>query len=163
MSMKLTMHEISFKGGMLARGFWLYVWEITKPDGGLIYYVGRTGDKASGVCQSSFDRFSKHLGANSNNNALQRHLKKHKLQPEYCSFRFHVLGPILADSKLNHGEKCDMADALEKALADSMSAAGYELLNVVNSQKPLNKKLWKQLRGQFAEKFPKLTVLNTTL
>jgi hypothetical protein len=161
--MKPTLHKISFDGRVLARGFWLYVWEITKPNGGLIYYVGRTGDKASGVCQSPFDRFSKHLGANSKNNALQSHLKKHKLKQEHCSFRFHALGPILADSKLNHGKKCDMADALEKALADSMSAAGYELLNVVNSQMPLNENLWKQLRGQFAEKFPKLTVLNTTL
>jgi hypothetical protein len=152
---KPTLHEISFDGRVLARGFWLYVWEITKPNGGRIYYVGRTGDKSSGVCQSPFDRFSKHLGSNSNNNALQSHLKKQELQPEHCSFSFHALGPILADSKLNHGQKCDMADALEKALADFMSDAGYKLLNTVNSQMPLNKKLWKQLQKQFAEKFPK--------
>lgn len=156
--MKPELHEISFDGCVLARGFWLYVWEITRPDGVLVHYVGRTGDKASGVCQSPFDRFSKHLGANPHNNALQRHLEKHKLRQEDCSFRFHALGPILANSKLSHSEKCDVLAALEKALADSMRAADYEVLNKVNCRMPLNNELWEQLRVRFARAFPKLSV-----
>jgi hypothetical protein len=155
-AMKPALHEISFDGGVLARGFWLYVWEIKTPDGRLMYYVGRTGDKASGVCQSPFDRFSKHLGANPNNNALQRHLKKHGLRQEDCSFRFHTFGPLLADSKLGHGEQCDVVAALEKALADSMTASGYEVLNQVNCRMPLDGPLWKKALSQFTKAFPKL-------
>jgi len=29
--MKASTHEITFKGDLLNRGFWLYVWEITTP------------------------------------------------------------------------------------------------------------------------------------
>ena len=157
--MKPALWEVSFSGAVLARGFWLYVWEITMPDGGLVHYVGRTGDRASGVCQSPFDRLSKHLGANPNNNALQRHLNEHKLRQEDCSFRFHALGPLLAASKLSHGKKCDVVDALEKALADSMSAAGYKVLNQVNCRMPLDEELAKEFQAQFVSAFPKLATV----
>ena len=29
--MTATTHELTFNGGLLERGFWLYVWEITTP------------------------------------------------------------------------------------------------------------------------------------
>lgn len=154
--MKPALHQLEFDSALLYRGFWLYVWEITTKDEGKVHYVGRTGDKASGVCQSPFDRFSKHLGANPNNNALHRHLKKHELRQEDCLFRFHCLGPLLADSKLSHGEKCDVAAALEKALENSMSQAGYNVLNKVHSRMPLDLKLWMPILAQFAKVFPKL-------
>jgi hypothetical protein len=153
---KPGLRRLEFDGALLARGFWLYIWEITTRHGGKVHYVGRTGDKASGVCQSPFDRFSKHLGANPNNNALQSHLKNRKLRQEDCSFRCHALGPLLADSKLIHGEKCDVVAALEKALADSMSEAGYEVLNRVNCRMPLDETLWAPIRAHFAKAFPKL-------
>jgi len=157
--MMSSFHQIFFEGNVLRRGFWLYVWEIMTPDSHCAYYVGRTGDKASGVCQSPFDRFSKHLGANLNNNALRRHMGKHNLLPESCSFRFHTFGPLLTDNELSHDEKCDVIAALEKSLADSMAKAGYDVLNRVHCQMPLNNKLWEQAREQFARAFPKLTTL----
>ena len=44
--MKLSLHQLAFDGALLARGFWLYVWEITPKDGGKVHYVGRTGDSS---------------------------------------------------------------------------------------------------------------------
>lgn len=38
-----ALRQLSFSGGLLARGFWLYVWEITTPGGQRVHYVGRTG------------------------------------------------------------------------------------------------------------------------
>ena len=49
--MKPALHEISFDGVVLARGFWLDVLEITTLDGRCMHYVGRTGDKPSGIGQ----------------------------------------------------------------------------------------------------------------
>jgi hypothetical protein len=40
----LAIHEVRFEGGVLQRGFWLYVWEVTPADQAPLYYVGRTGD-----------------------------------------------------------------------------------------------------------------------
>lgn len=38
---------VTLDGAMLRRGFWLYVWEITTPNGDKVLYVGRTGDSSS--------------------------------------------------------------------------------------------------------------------
>ena len=40
----LTIHEVRCEGGILQRGFWLYVWEVTREGNAPLYYVGRTGD-----------------------------------------------------------------------------------------------------------------------
>jgi hypothetical protein len=151
-----SLHEVAFEGGLLARGFWLYVWEITITNGRHVYYVGCTGDKSSGVCQSPFDRFSKHLGANVNNNALQRHLTRNKLNREACSFRFYAFGPLLVGRRLSHDRKCDRVAALEKALANSMRASGYDVLNQVNCRLVLDQALWRQVSPEFKKVFPKL-------
>jgi hypothetical protein len=155
--MKPSLHEIALSGGVLTRGFWLYIWEIRTPGGRRVHYVGRTGDKPSGVCQSPFDRFSRHLGANPNSNALRRHLKGHGLQAEKCSFRFVAFGPLLADRPGSHAAGCDVAAALEKALADDLRESGYEVLNQVRCKMPLDAPLWAPVRKAFAKRFSKLT------
>ena len=43
---------VTLDGAMLRRGFWLYVWEITTPNGEKVLYVGRTGDSSSPNAQS---------------------------------------------------------------------------------------------------------------
>jgi hypothetical protein len=43
--MNPALHQLEFDGALLARGFWLYIWEITTNDGGKVHYVGRTGDR----------------------------------------------------------------------------------------------------------------------
>jgi hypothetical protein len=52
--MSAELHQLSFSGAMLSRGFWLYVWEIVAEDGKTVFYVGMTGDSSSPNAQSPF-------------------------------------------------------------------------------------------------------------
>jgi hypothetical protein len=35
--MTVSTYDLTFKGELLSRGFWLYVWEITTPKGTKLY------------------------------------------------------------------------------------------------------------------------------
>jgi hypothetical protein len=144
----------------LARGFWLYVWRIGKPDGQIIHYVGRTGDSSTLNAASPFSRVGGHLGSNENANQLRRHLKAHGLVPEDCaSLEMVAFGPIHEEAKTkeDHTPRRDSVAALEKALCDAMKLAGYEVVNVVNSRRELNPAEWDTVRDAFAKHFPRLT------
>ena len=157
--MKLFLHQLAFDGELLARGFWLYVWEITTKDGAKVHYVGRTGDSSSLNAQSPFARLSQHLGRNEKANALRRNLELHKVAAEECrAFRLFACGPILPEiqSEVQHRRSRDVVAALEKALADAMQAAEYVMLNEVTCRKPLDPELWRAVVAAFGEHFPKL-------
>jgi len=155
-SKKPMLRQLAFEGVLLTRGFWLYIWEIKSGDDRNIYYVGKTGDKPSGSSQSPFDRLSKHLGQNKNNNALRRYLDKNQVDPSRCHFRFHAYGPLFTEGSLDHGKVCDMMSGLEKALADAMYGAGYEVMNKVHSRHPADPELFERVRSKFAAEFQKL-------
>lgn len=64
-----------------------------------------------------------------------------------------------------HPEAADMAAhiplrdavaATEKKLADSLSAAGYTVLNRVHCRRALDPVMWDQVRCGFVEAFPEL-------
>jgi hypothetical protein len=152
--------ELAFTGAILRRGFWLYVWEITPPVGTKLYYVGRTGDSSSTNAQSPFNRMGQHLGFASNSNMLRRHLLKLGFEPEQCSFRLVALGPLAPESKgqarLEHDRRRDAVAAMEKALAQAMTAAGYEVMNKVDSRKALDAERFGEVRAGFAKAFPML-------
>jgi len=151
------LYSTSFDGALLSRGFWLYVWEILAPDGRTVHYVGKTGDKASRVCQSPFNRLTNHLGGNKHNNALKRHLGQMDIRPETCSFHFFVYGPLFEhDGDKTHGELCDITSGLEKALAQAMAAAGYDVMNKVCCRALAQFELFEQARMAFAKHFTKL-------
>jgi hypothetical protein len=153
------LYNASFDGALLSRGFWLYVWEIVAPDGRTVHYVGKTGDKASRVCQSPFNRLSNHLGGNKHSNALKRHLAQKEIEPERCQFRFHAYGPLFADnSRRTHGELCDVTSGLEKALAEAMSEAGYDVINKVPCRTPIDRAMFQSARNAFAAHFKNLSV-----
>ena len=155
--MTLGLHQLTFDGAILARGFWLYIWEISVNDGRTFYYVGKTGDKASRTSQSPFDRLSKHLGSNDKNNALRQHLATRVIEPEDCRFRFYAYGPLFQnDFARPHAESCDIMSGLEKALADAMAAAGYNLLNTVKCRMPLDQKQFEDVKAAFSARFPML-------
>ncbi len=157
--MKPALHTLEFDGALLARGFWLYIWEITTKDGGKVHYVGRTGDSSSLNAQSPFARLSQHLGRNKKSNALRRNLEARKLIAEECqAFRLFAYGPIFPASKseVKHQHSRDVIAALEKALADAMHAAGYDMLNEVKSRKALDQKLWREVAGTFGKHFRRL-------
>jgi hypothetical protein len=67
-------------------------------------------------------------------------------------------GPILeeADNPGHHSSRRDVIASLEKALADTMHEAGYEVINTVHCQKPVDAKLFADVRAAFAAIFPKL-------
>lgn len=156
--MKAELHQLAFDGAILARGFWLYVWEITTPAGEKLFYVGRTGDSSSHYAQSPFNRMGQHLGFNEKSNVLRRHLERKNISPEKCKFRLFSHGPILAEAGTNdeHRASRDIVAAMEKALADEMCTVGYQVMNTVNCRKQLSQNLFEQVRSGFANCFPKL-------
>jgi hypothetical protein len=110
-----------------------------------------------------------HLGNNENQNALRKHLKKkYNLRPEDCkSFDLIMYGPIFAEvtGKVDSDRKILMAKhipirncvgALEKALADDLANAGYEVMNTVRWKPARDDHIWKKVRRAFARHFPKL-------
>ena len=152
-------HELTFSGGLLKRGFWLYIWEITTPDESHLYYVGRTGDSSSSNAQSPFNRMGQHLGFRKESNSLRRRLEERGIDPETCSFRLVAFGPILKEeaSRDTHRECRDRIAPMEKALADAMTAAGYHLLNTVNCRVKLDTQMFVPILSAFAREFPKLS------
>jgi hypothetical protein len=103
-----------------------------------------------------------HLGFAANSCMLRRHLKNHEVEPEDCSFRLVALGPLEAESKAStrteHDERRDLVAAMEKALADSLSAAGCLVMNRVACRKPLNADRFNEVRQMFVRAFPGLLV-----
>lgn len=149
-------YELKFDGGILKRGFWLYVWEITPPKGKLLFYVGRTGDSSSTNAQSLFNRMGQHLGSAKNSNMLLKHLNENGAKPELCSFRLVAVGPVEEESRQEHNARRDVVAAMEKALAELMKAANCEVMNKVYSRKILDEERFAVIRAAFARAFPAL-------
>jgi hypothetical protein len=153
------LHELHFRGGILRRGFWLYVWEVSPPQGSALYYVGRTGDSSSTNAQSPFNRMGHHLGF-ARANMLRRHLTKQRIEPERCAFRLVALGPLEAESRKSkrheHDQRRDVVAAMEKALAEMMRAAGCRVMNVVTCRKRLDRARFSRVRAAFGRAFPAL-------
>ena len=157
--MKASTHELSFDGGLLQRGFWLYVWEITAPDGITLYYVGRTGDSSSINAQSPFNRMGQHLGFAAASNMLRQHLQGKGITAEECDFRFVAYGPIMEEAATQdeHRKLRDVTAALEKALAIAFNDSGCEVLNTVKCRKKPDQNLWEQVYKAFAAYFTRLS------
>jgi hypothetical protein len=151
-------YTVVLNGGTLQRGFWLYVWEVTTPNGAKLLYVGRTGDSSSINAQSPFNRMGQHLGTTKTSSMLRNHLDGRELAPEQCTFRLVARGPILeeANDKHIHYERRDVIGALEKKLAEDLLSAGYDVMNTVHCRKPLDEGLYLEVRAAFAAEFPGL-------
>jgi hypothetical protein len=158
-SLQAATHELMFTGGLLQRGFWLYVWEITTSKQARLYYVGRTGDSSSHHAQSPFNRMGQHLGFKKESNALRRYLTARGVRPEDCNFKLVAHGPILKEgtSRETHRECRDKIAAMEKALAEAMAAAGYDVVNAVNSRIKLDSEMFFCVLNAFSRQFPKLS------
>lgn len=158
--MTSDLHEVRFDGGILQRGFWLYVWEVTPVGGRALYYVGRTGDSSSTNAQSPFNRMGQHLGFARNSNMLRRHLGERGVEPERCVFRLVALGPLekesTAESRDEHDVRRDQVAAMEQALAEVLTAAGCRVMNRVVSRKALDGARFAAVRAAFASAFPEL-------
>ena len=158
--MTATTQVVEFDGAFLQRGFWLYVWQVVAPDGSEVLYVGRTGDSSSPNAQSPFNRMGQHLGFVKSSSMLRTHLSKHGVDPQQCRFRMISHGPVLAEASsrlmADHQVLRDRVAAIERQLQLDLSAAGYEVLNVVRSRSPLDLSMYGSIRAAFAEQFPSL-------
>jgi hypothetical protein len=156
----MNIHELQFDGGMLQRGFWLYVWEITPPSREPLYYVGRTGDSSSTNAQSPFNRMGQHFGFAENSSMVRNHLSGRSIRPEDCHFKLVALGPIESESiavdRAEHDKRRDTVAAMEKALAIAMTDAGYCVMNDVKSRKVLNQAIFSLVLEHFSKYLPKL-------
>jgi hypothetical protein len=148
-------YTVSLDGGFLARGFWIYVWEVRTPEGLPMLYVGRTGDSSSPNAQSPFNRMGQHLGFAKNSSMLRNHLESRGVSPGLCVYRLISHGPILAeaDDWKSHVIRRDRAAAVERQLAEDLVAAGHDVLNAVNSRMELDEELYGAVRAAFAELF----------
>jgi hypothetical protein len=151
-------YTVSLDGGFLARGFWIYVWEVRAPDGSTMLYVGRTGDSSSVNAQSPFVRMGQHLGFAKNSSMLRNHLTKREVSPDLCAFRLIAHGPILAEAEdwESHRVSRDRAAAVERQLAIDLAESGYDVLNKVSSTKELDEDLYTPVRAAFAAHFERI-------
>jgi hypothetical protein len=154
-----TTHELAFNGGLLARGFWLYIWQISVSEREPLYYVGRTGDSSSLKAQSPFNRMGQHLGFKKASNALRRQLEGKGVIPENCTFRLIAHGPIMEEGTCEHEHRPrrDKIAAMEKALACAMVEAGYNVINRVNCNTTLDEVAFAHVLKAFSECFPRLS------
>jgi hypothetical protein len=148
-------HEVALDGRTLRRGFWLYVWEVTPPNGEKLLYVGRTGDNSSPKAASPFNRMGQHLGSIKANNMLRKHLEKRDMAPEECTFRLVAHGPILAEAQdwSGHVPRRDIVGGLEQQLERELRLAGWEVMNKVKGSFELDEQLWEEVRLAFREQF----------
>lgn len=157
--MKPKLQRLSLPGAMLARGFWLYLCEVTTASGANWLYVGRTGDNSSPNAQSPFVRLGEHLSRNLKSNALRRKLAEAGVDADTCrSFDLTCYGPILPEQSTmaRHRPARDTMAALEKGLRDALKSAGYRMLNEVHSLQAIDESLMRQILTAFAARFPKL-------
>ena len=157
--MPASIHMLTLPGAMLERGFWLYVWRIASPIGELLY-VGRTGDSSSSNASPPFIRMGQHLGLNRRQNPVRRLLEERRVSAEKCaSFDFIAYGPLFAEAQdwPGHVERRDVVGALEKALADALVRAGYDVLNKVSARHDPDVGLWAKVREVFTAHFPGLS------
>jgi hypothetical protein len=151
---------VTLEGAMLQRGFWLYVWEITTPHGRRVLYVGRTGDNSSPYAQSLFNRLGQNLGTLVNASMVRNNLKKRGIDPAQCQFRMVGHGPIFDEVPNKdfeaHKPIRDKVGAIEKQLAEDLKAAGYDVMNEVRWNAPLDQALYEPVRAAFAVEFPGL-------
>lgn len=169
--MSARTYSLHLPGGMLSRGFWLYVWRVTTPKGERLY-IGRTGDSSSPHATAPYTRMGQHLSFSKSANSLRRLLTENGITPEACSnFELISHGPIYPEIGLQEGQDRaaqmdlhkpvrDKVAGLEKKLRDELATAGYSVLNIVHSKKAYDESDWQNVREAFAQYIP---ALNTSL
>jgi len=102
-----------------------------------------------------------HLGRINTQNALRRHLESQGITLDACMFTLIAHGPIYPEQPdmQTHLPIRNFVGAMEKALAEELKAAGYNVLNNVKWKHPLPADIWNTVRSEFRKDFPKLQQL----
>lgn len=148
----MKIHHISFTGGILKRGFWLYVYRIQNGSR-VFYYVGRTGDSSSEYAASPFSRLGQHLDVrhNAKANMLLQHVRKMGLDPIACKFDLVALGPLFPEQLTLelHRQFRDRISPLEAGLATYLSSKGLEVVGNHSANTTADPKLLAEVRSAF--------------
>ena len=152
----MKVHRISFHGGLLERGFWLYAW-LLKNGGERVVYVGRTGDSSSQFAASPFSRLSQHLDVRSSAtaNMLLRQVRNLGWDPLVCEYELVAFGPIFPEqaSLAEHRVKRDVIAPLETALASLFREQGFTVVGSHGRQRDTDPALFKQVERAFHKVF----------
>jgi hypothetical protein len=144
----MKLHQLTFHGGILERGFWLYVWRI-KHNEELALYVGRTGDSSSRYASSPFSRVGQHLDIRptAKSNTLLRNIRTAGFSPEACSFEMLAVGPLFSEQTdiTSHREHRDILAPLEAQLAEHLRKQGHKILGSHPKAKPFDQELFRQV------------------
>ncbi len=102
-----------------------------------------------------------HLGSNKFQNMVRQHLEKRGTSPEECdNFELIAYGPIFSEAPNKdwdvHVERRNVVAALERALAEGLADAGYDVLNTVKVKHDLDTDLWSIVSKAFAVHFRRL-------
>lgn len=126
----MNLFELQFDGGLLRRGFWVYLWRIQTQDQRTMYYVGRTGDSSSANASSPFHRMSSHFGTNRKANALLRNLEAAGVDIFNSQFRLLALGPVYQEQSDFEAHKPlrDRTATIEAIVAERLRNNGFEVL-----------------------------------
>lgn len=169
-------HSVTLSGGLLQRGFWIYVWRVTDAGGRQWLYVGRTGDNSSPYAAPPYQRLGQHLGHMANTNALRSRLAVKGVDVDACqSFEMISYGPVYAEVERPDGfqygdkEMCarlfeqhrplrDRAGALERDLHDAFlhSKLGDQVVNTVKWKKQAPPAERAAMLAAFVAHFPEL-------
>jgi hypothetical protein len=145
-------YEITFNGGLLRRGFWLYLWRVTEGSRTTLY-VGRTGDSSSRYAASPFSRLGQHLDLRQNAaaNMLLRNLRNAGFDPLLCSYRLVAVGPIFPeqDNLESHRIRRDWVGSVEARIAAQLRADGYHVLGTHPKPKTFGGKLYERVLKKF--------------
>lgn len=152
----MKVHRVSFDGGMLERGFWLYAWLI-KCGSERAVYVGRTGDSSSQFAASPFSRLGRHLDlrTNARANTLLLQVRKLGWDPLMCHYELVALGPIFPEQTdlVQHRSKRDIVAPLETKLALLFERDGFKVLGSHGEQRAADKGLQGQIEQAFHKVF----------
>lgn len=156
--------SMTLPGGMLQRGFWLYVWRVQTPKGEMLY-VGRTGDNSSPHATAPYTRMGQHLGFVKTSNALRARLRDAGVEAEDCDeFELVAHGPIYPEVVKRKGVDRsalmqqhlpirNLVGAMEKALAEELSSQVIKCLIKSNGRTRTIQKFGKPLRTRSGRSF----------
>jgi len=141
-------HQVRFKGALLQRGFWLYVWRVRQRSREVLY-VGRTGDSSSRFAASPFSRLGQHLDLRpkASANMLLRNLMRHGFDPVRSSYSLFAVGPLYPEQATlpSHRRVRDRVAPIEAALAQQLEADGHIVIGTHPKAKRMNRVLYRKV------------------
>src|SRR3546814_17926977 len=135
----MKVHRISFEGGLLERGFWLYAW-LLKCGADQAVYVGRTGDSSSQFAASPFSRLGQHLHVrpSATANMLLRQVQKLRWDPLTCQYVLVAFGPLFPEQAAltQHRSMRHILAPPHTDLALLCKSAGFQFVGSPDQQRP---------------------------